>query len=114
MHAACSFLLLTLLSFSSFGGLPPNIYGSVYQLSPADTEKAVAVAREDLARSVPAYHIFRVWIQSADEVRPYYRSGDGPARHLVVKRIRGKWRVTARPQSIDSIDRDRDDIIITP
>ena len=107
---SASLLLLSMLFASCASALPDKL-GHIYQLSDPDTAHAVEAARLHLARSVPAYHVFRVWIESSDEAWVYYRSNGGSARHLIVRRIKGGWRVTGAPQSIDT---DLKDVIMTP
>ena len=102
--------MAALLALTSCENLPPLAYGRVGALPPQDIEHAVAVARQQLAHSVAGYEIFRVWIVSQDEVHVYYRSYAGPARHLVLERVYGQWRVTGGGGVIDD---ELEEIIVT-
>jgi hypothetical protein len=88
------FLLLAILALPSCVSLPPEVYGATYHVSPAERDRALAVARNYLTRNVPGYHVFRLWIESDDEVHVYYRVSGSPARHIILRRTNGKWHVT--------------------
>jgi translation initiation factor IF-1 len=105
---------LCLLALASCAELPPQVYGAIYHITPSAREEVLAVARHYLGARVPGYHIFRLWIEWNDEVHVYYRSYAGPARHIIVRRIKGDWRVTDEQVKKAYPEEELQDMIVTP
>jgi hypothetical protein len=83
---------------------PPKVTG-LLGMSQEEFDQITSVARVKLNAIAPGAHIFRVH-DGTDSQGPftfvYYCVGQGPARHLVLRRIHGHWRVTEAPETIDT------------
>jgi type IV pilus biogenesis protein CpaD/CtpE len=85
---------------SSCAATEPQLSGALR--GDADTREILRVARAKLQTLAPGAYIFRMHFPIGDSVSVYYRTGSsGPARHLVIRKLNGRWTVTDAASKID-------------
>jgi len=92
------------LSLTASAATRPHVTG-ISWFGQAALNEILAISRTKLQTVAPAAYIFRVHIDADQKgyfAAAYYRTGNsGAARHLLLREVRGHWRVTEAPAKID-------------